>query len=215
MRAEKPPQVGERIRIAMHYGGDWRPLLWLRVGTDGSIYIGLLLGQPTSGAKGSATGEKVIDIKYKDGRPVTPKDLKKGSRVSFKASGEIHLGADTLKGESLEQLPKPRQLCLALFAHPSRYRPPAKHSVNDYDVAVVDYPVDDAQPLYTSVEVAPWSGGAVVAPQGLPHMKVWQSFAFGFAGLTRTPNYALGVTIGHGVEGPWPTLPHLAIVSRR
>ena len=215
MRMATTPLVGERIRVAMYYGGDWRPLIWFRVGKDGSIYLGLLLGQPTFGAKGSATGERIIDVKYNDGRPMIAEDMRKGSRVSFKASGEIHFGSDILTGESLEQLSKPRQLCLALFAHPSRYRPPAKRSVNDFDVEVVDYPVDEARPIYASVEVAPWNGSSMCAPQGLPRMNVWQSFAFGFSGLTRTPNYALGVTIGHGAEGPWPQLPHLAIVSRR
>ena len=209
------PHVGDRIRIAIFYRDHWRPLIWLRVGRDGSIYLGLLLGQPTSGAKGAATGKNVVHVNYNDGSSVMPDDLRKGSRVSFKASGDIHLGSDVLAGKSLEQLSSPRQLCLALFVHPSRYRPPIKRSSRDYDVTVVDYPVDERRPLYASVQVEPWDGGPIAPPQGLRRMIVWQSFAFGFAGLTRTPNYALGVTIGHGVEGPWPQCPHLAIASRR
>jgi hypothetical protein len=208
------PRVGERIRIAMLYGGEWRPLMWLRVGRDGSVYLGLLLGQPSFGLKGSATAGTVTQIKYNNGRPVAAEDLRKGSRVSFKASGDVHIGADVLKGEALETLSKSRQLCLALFVHPGRYRPPAKHSVRDFDVGIVDYPVDDARPLYASVGIAAWNGGSMTPPQPLRGMETWQAFAFGFHGLTRTPDLSLGVVIGHGIEGAWPELPHIVVADQ-
>jgi len=36
------PNVGDRVRVAIQYNEVWRPLAWLRVGKDGSIYLGLL-----------------------------------------------------------------------------------------------------------------------------------------------------------------------------
>ena len=202
-----------RARISVHYDGAWRPLLWFRIGKDGSVYLGLLQGQPAFGASGNVSGKQTVNIKYKDGKLLTARDLRKGSRVSFKASGEIHMSSRNLNGESLEHLAKPRQLCLALFTHPSRYRPRAPLSEKNFDVELADFPIDETRPLYASVHIAPWDGTQVNAPQGLKSMKVWQSLAFGFSGLTRAPDYALGITIGHGVEGPWPRLPHLAIAQ--
>jgi hypothetical protein len=188
--------------------------MWLRIGKDGSIYLGLLQGQPSFGAKGTVVGHGKINVKYKDSEPLKPHDLRKGSRVSFKASGEIHMSSRNLKGEPLANLSKPRQLCLALFTHPSRYRPRTPAAVNDYDMELPNYQINESCPLYASIEVAPWNGESVKVPQSLRRMEVSQSFAFGFANLTRTPDFAIGVTIGHGATGPWPQLPHLAVSQR-
>ena len=195
------------------HAGVLRPLMWLRVGKDGSIYVGLLLGQPTYGTKGHQAASRTTKVLYSNAKPLAPEDLRKGSRVSFKASGEIHLGARVINGTSLENLSNPKQLCLALFIHPSRYKPPRKPAENEYDVSLDGYPVDDSCPMYASIAVAPWKGAEVQPPRGLASIKVWSSFAFGFAGLERTPDYSLGVVIGHGIVGSWPQLPHVALTA--
>jgi len=139
----------------MMYQHFWRPVMWLRIGKDGSIYLGLLQGQPSFGAKGTAVGNGKINVKYKDSKPLKSHDLRKGSRVSFKALGEIHMSSRNLKGEPLANLSKPRQLCLALFTHPSRYRPRTPAAVNDFDIELPNYPINESCPLYASIEVAP------------------------------------------------------------
>jgi hypothetical protein len=211
------PKVGERIRVAIMHGGQWRPLLWLRVGKDGSLYLGLLLNQPsygTIGAKGGSGSQ--IRVNYGEGNPVTAEDLKKGSRVSFKVSGEIHMGAAVHPGPSLQALAKPVQLCIVAFVHPLRYRPPPhKTAKRDYDIGIVDYPVDDSRPMYGSIWVGPWDGGQVEAHGGLKSMDVWQSFAFGFSGLRKAADYYVSATIGHGLVGTWPPLPYVVVVSER
>jgi hypothetical protein len=36
-----------------------------------------------------------------------------------------------------------------------------------------------------------------------------------FRGFRRTPDMALQVAIGHGIEGPWPSLPEIAVLAQK
>jgi hypothetical protein len=209
----KLPSVGDRIRVALWHADAWRPLLWLRVGRDGSIYAGLLLGQPSYGKAGDKPAGPSVTIKYSEGRLLGPEDFNKGSRVSFKASGEVHLGSKIVRGEPLVNLRRPLQLCTFAFVHPARYRPPSKRNSNDYDVAIQDFPVDDNRPLYGALFVRPWDGGAVAPPAPMRSMKRSVRFAFGFSDLQRASSYSLGLAIGDGVEGRWPPLPYVVVAE--
>jgi hypothetical protein len=76
------PKIGDRIRLAIQHQGVWRPLLWIRAGKDGSLYVGMLLDSPTSALHGGATpvgGE--VDVRYSEAQPLTP--IPSSSRVSF------------------------------------------------------------------------------------------------------------------------------------
>jgi len=122
---KETPKVGDRIRVAMLYERLWRPLIWFRVGRDGSIYMGMLLREPTIGKTVSkVVPQPPVTIIYDEARPIANQEALKSSRVSFKASGEIHMGGKVLRGPRLETLSIQTLLCLFLFVHPSRYRPP-------------------------------------------------------------------------------------------
>ena len=125
------PNVGDRVRVAIQYNEVWRPLAWLRVGKDGSIYLGLLTGRPSVAHYVGKPGSKTVHIKYEEARELP--DVPSSSRVSFKASGEIHLAEKVLRGTPLDSLQKPRQLCLMMFVHPSRYIEPSTKNPKDYE----------------------------------------------------------------------------------
>jgi hypothetical protein len=142
------PAIGDRVRVAIRYAHGWRALLWLRAGTDGSIYTGLLLNTPTVARRVSAApSEGRATIRYEDAEDIPESELPSSSRVSFKADGQIHLGNDVLRGRPLIGLVRPMQLCHVRFTHPSRYREPAKKKANDYDVGIAGYPVDEGRPM--------------------------------------------------------------------
>ena len=194
----------------------WRPLVWLRIGTDGSIYCGLLTNQPSYG---KLITKDVTDtgttIKYDEGQELQDSEELKSSRVSFKASGEIHIPGGILQGIPLETLTKPIQLCLLMFAHPERYQTPHKKLKNDYDIGIVGYPVDDSCPLHGSLFVQPWDPKVPPVFRRNTSMQVYANVVLAFRDLRRTPALALQLVIGHGLAGPWPELPGLVIVSRK
>jgi hypothetical protein len=205
------PKVGDRIRVAMFHGGAWRPLVWLRVGADGSVYIGLLLGRPSYARSMSKPGAPTIEMKYADA--IQHPAPSKGSRVSFKAvSGEIHLGDRVLQGRPLKGLDTRRQLCLLQFVHPGRYQPPAQKSSKEYDIGIADYPLDESRPMFGAVIVEPWTA-AVPAPVSLPSMSKYCRVWVDFRGLKEAPDLRLHVLIGHGPQGPWPKLPAVLVTA--
>jgi hypothetical protein len=134
--------------------------------------------------------------------------------VSFKASGEIHLGNRILKGHRLEGLSRPLQLCIASFVHPARYRPPAKMSQTDYDIGIAGYPFDVARPMYGAVFVTPWPIDGTLNRIRVKNMTFQSDILLGFRNLGRTPALALQIAIGHGRQGQWPSFPAIAILAR-
>ena len=153
------PEIGQRIRIAVKHDGLWRPLLWIRAGKDGSIYVGLLMGKPTVARAGEKKAEKVTEVKYSEFEDLD--EFPKSSRLSFHPSGEVHIGDNVVTGlVPLAELKRPLQLCTILFAHPGRYRPPDRKGPEDYDLGIEGYQLDEERPMYGAIVVAPWSARA-------------------------------------------------------
>jgi hypothetical protein len=126
------PAIGNRIRLAIQYEYRWRPLIWIRLGRDGSIYAGLLMDRPGLAIEGETSADRGFRVDYRIGQTLGGAAVPSSSRVSFKASGEVHLGNRTVQGYALEHLQRPTQLCLVVFTHPSRYREPRASAANDY-----------------------------------------------------------------------------------
>jgi hypothetical protein len=210
------PAVGDRVRVALLHGGQWRPILWLRVGKDGSVYAGVLVGTPSTGLLISKSVDQgKATISYSAGVTLAEKTLPSSSRVSFKASGEIHLGNKVLPGRPLEGLLRPLQLCIVTFVHPSRYRLPTKKNDNDYDVGIVGYPLDEARPMYGAIFASPWPYDGTISRISVGNMKCQSDIFLAFRNLGRTPDLALQVAIGHGPEGSWPNLPGIAVLAQQ
>ena len=84
------PEIGQRIRFAVKHEGLWRPLVWVRAGKDGSIYVALLMGKPTVAKAEEKKAEKVTKVKYTEFEDLN--EVPKSSRLSFHPSGEVHIG---------------------------------------------------------------------------------------------------------------------------
>lgn len=155
-----------------------------------------------------------VAVRCSEGKKLEGSALPSSSRVSFKASGEIHLGPQVLRGRPLEGLSKATQLCLMLFAHPSRYRPPSKKNSNDYDVGIAEYPLDELRPMYGAIFVSPWPVDGKIGRISVRGMTFQTDLFFAFRGLGRTPDLALQLALGHGSKGPWPHRPSIIVTSR-
>jgi hypothetical protein len=216
MIVAEPPKIGDRIRVAIHHAGEWRPIFWMRVAHDGDIYIGLLLGRPAVGrflSKRTEAEAGKVTIKYAETEELTGNDLPSSSRISFHPDGRINVGKQVTYGTPLENLQRPRQLCLMRFAHPARYDPPVRRAPNDYDVGIIGYVVDEQKPMYGALFVEPWPQTGTAPVRKLNSMTIWNVVFFGFRGLKRTPDLALQFVIGHGLNGPWPELPDMSVAA--
>ena len=202
------PKIGDRVRFAIWHANAWRPLGWLRVGKDCSIYFGLLSGTPSVAKETVLPSAKQVQFRYQEFKEVPPP---KSSRVSFKVSGEIHLGDSVRHGAPFSDLNEGRQLCTMIFAHPSRYRPPKKTNRYDFDVNIVGYaPVDD-RPMWGGLFVAPFTDSPRLGEKP-PSMETAVSFAVGYRGLTCAPDLVVQIVFGHGATGPWPALPCVVVL---
>jgi hypothetical protein len=204
------PAIGQRIRFAIQYAGARRPLGWVRAGSDGSIYVGALLGKPNIAKNVDKPAEKETRIEY--GQLKQLDNLPKSSRLSFHPSGEVHIGDKVVRGlVSLEKLERSLQLCTLMFAHPGRYRPPDDKAHGDFDLGIVGYEVDEGKPMYGAIMVTPWTAN-VQLPANLDNMTQFVGAAVGLRGFTRTPDLLISIILGHGPSGPWPELPGIAVV---
>jgi hypothetical protein len=185
-------------------------------GLNGSIYVGLLVGAPNTGRFGFKEVEnREATVSFSKGEPLAGKSLLPSSRVSFKASGEIHLGNRVLRGRPLEGLSSPLQLCVVTFVHPSRYRLPPKKNQNDYDVGIAGFPIDVDRPTYGAIFVSPWPIDGALNRIRVKNMTFQCDILLGFRNLARTPDLALQIAIGHGPKGQWPNLPAIAVLERK
>jgi hypothetical protein len=212
MRIQRLPEIGQRVRFAIKYGGAWRPLGWVRAGKDGSIYVGILTGKPTTAKVADKPADKITDVRYSD---LTESDeVPKSSRLSFHPSGEVHIGGKVVTGlVPLAELRRPLLLCLMLFAHPGRYKSPGRKGPGDYDLGIEGYLVDDERPMYGAIVVAPWNTRPQL-PEKLPRMTQSVVVAVGLRGFAKTPDLIIEIILGHGPKGPWPGLPAVNALHR-
>ena len=209
------PKVGDRIRIAISHAGLWRPLAWLRVAKDGSIYFGVLLGRPLTArlVTKSPLGSEG-QIKYNEGQLLERGRLPKGSRASFHPSGEIHLRNEMMYGSPFRDLKRRRQLCLFHLTHPKHYRPAERRKANDYDLTILDYQVDDSRPMYGTLFVEPYMSGSAPQFARLSSMTYCKTVYISFTDLSGTMPLTVQVAIGHGIKGSWPPAPGVLVLTQ-
>ena len=212
MLITKYPEIGQRVRIAIRRGNTWIPICWIRAGSDGSVYFGVLFGRPNAGgALQKQTTSNEARINYDEIEMYEADDIPSSSRVSFKASGEVHVGAKILQGWPLESLSQTIQLCLFHQAHPDNIPVSEKKNPTDYDIGIEGYEFQEDRPTYGSLFVLPWTDGRPVAPIRLKNMEESVTVGLGLRGFSRTPDLFLQVVIGHGPKGPWPKMPGVVV----
>ena len=119
------------------------------------------------------------------------------------------MGDQVEHGPSLETLTRPRQLCLMIFAHPSRYAPLSTTGPNEFDIEIPNYVVNESKPMYGALFVSPLQTSE--NPRlTVKNMEVQKDVFCRFQKLTRTPDLLLQLAVGHGPSGPWPKYPTTA-----
>lgn len=147
------PRSGDRYRVVVRYGDEWRPIFWMKVGKDGSLYLGPRYTNITSlqmGAKSVEQGS--ISIKYSDGQAVLDPAIIERAKLSFHASGIINAAGHRSFRDSFRNLKERQLVCGVVFQHPTMYS--TITHIRNKDICL-QYAFSDGCPLYGFLYVAP------------------------------------------------------------
>ncbi len=185
------------VRLVLDYQGHRRPLFWFQVGKDGSVYAGLSRATVSLSTGEAVPKGRMATLRYSDAQPVIDPTVLKKLHLSFHSSGVINsAGKRSYRSSWRGRLSKSHQLCLMLFEHPSKF--PAVPKPRQRDVAV-NFPIAEKKPLQGRLFVGP--RGKVVAVESFDAQI---SLVFDVRGLDKVADLYVQLTLGHGVEGPWP-----------
>lgn len=197
-------QAGDRIRLVVNYAHAWRPIFWLMVGKDGSVYLGPRYANITRLRKGvAAVKEGAARITYGEGREVTDSAGLKAAKLSIHASGVVNAAGERSFRESLRSIAEQQQLCGIVFQHPGHYAEEA--TIRKRDICL-RYPIDEARPLSRFLYVAPLGRQQLVVQ---PEATYQVNLLFEITKLSGAPNLALQFVLTHGSVGPWPPSTYL------
>ena len=186
------------VRVVLEFESTRRPLCWLEVGKDGSVYFGLSRATASLGAGMKAPeGDNAVSVLYKEANEVQDADVKRKLHISFHASGVINAAGQRSYRSSWRTLPGPNQLALMLFEHPSRY--PTTSAVRKRDVVVACSVAED-EPLFGKLLVA-HGGPSLIRLEGARSQVL---LAFQVKDLTDVPPITVYLALGHGLKGSWP-----------
>jgi hypothetical protein len=188
----------DRVRVAVHYDG-WRPILWLQVGSDGSIYLGPRYKRITTLSRGSVPVEGgQARISYDAGEEIADPAIIREAKLSFHATGIINMADERALRDSLRTLKDQQFLCGMLFQHPSAYAPisvPLKKDI------CRPYPIDERRPLQAHLYVAPLGAQKIVMIRSAVHQ---ENVLLECRGLQGVPDLVIQICLASGVEGSWP-----------
>ena len=191
---------GDTIRIVVKHDSHWRPMFWLHVKRDGSVYLGPRLTKVEEMIRGTSKLEDgKHTVRYDEGQQVTDREIiETKGKISFHASGVIHSAGERAFRDSFRDLKEQQELCRVLFIHPKNFIQIEKIEAKDI---CLDYPVDDKHPIQALVFVAPLSKARIVHVQDA----VYQINCYlVYRGLQGTPDLLFQVVLFNGPEQPWP-----------
>jgi hypothetical protein len=141
------------VRFAIAYGGVRRALLWLNVGDDGSIYLGITRPAGVAFVGSKALGEDgKVQLKYDEGKQVTAEELRRHRHFSLHPSGQDNAAGRTTFRDEWRTLRVPTQLCNNLLDEPIHYPALPNAPARAMDLHCH---VDGSRPLSASLFVAP------------------------------------------------------------
>lgn len=195
------PDLGDRLRILVEYAGTWRPILWIELAKDGSVYLGPRKIEITDLRHGaySLNGEQVR-VLYADGIEITDPEARKKAKLSFHASGVINAPMGRTTRTPLRSLEGQELLCVALFQHPSQFDAISQDAVRKRDVCL-RYPVDEQSPFWACLFVAPTERVAPVIQSSVAYQL---TLMFQYSSGPEIAALTLQVVLCHGPQGPWP-----------
>lgn len=194
------PDLGDRVRIAIEYAGSWRPIYWIELAKDGSIYMGPRTRKTRKLLHGTCkVNNGQFRMLYSNCIEVTDPEVRKKHKLSFHGSGIVNTSLFRTKRASLRTLDAQELLCVVLFRHPSKFAA-IPDAVRKRDVCL-RYPVDEQSPFYAAIYVAPRDK---VVPVFNDQLAYQLTMMFEYPSAPGLTALTLQMILGHGVQGTWP-----------
>jgi hypothetical protein len=186
------------VRLILQVGDVCRAPLWLMVGKDASVYVGL--PRATAWAKHrqkQAVAGGTVEVKYVEGEYVSNRELLKSLHLSFHPSGAINLAGKRNSIPEWRELKKARQLCLILFETIEAY--PTALAVRKRDIPV-NYKPELNHPLVARLLIAPPNSPVIVNGQASSQLIV----AFDITTTAAPSAFRLQIALFEGPTGNPP-----------
>jgi hypothetical protein len=195
------PNPGERVRILVRYNDAWRPIFWLEVEKDGSIYLGFRkknAKEMRTGIPAFREGESLI-VRPEDGQEAS-REVVARAHASVHSSGIINITAahERFFRDSLRTITEQQELCIITFEHPNQFSTVA--NVKSRDVCL-DCPFSEQFALCAQVYVAPRDRCQIVSVQSVAYQT---NVVLGYSQLVGLPGFSVQLVFYHGTATPWP-----------
>jgi hypothetical protein len=126
----------------------------MMVGNDGSIYIAPRKKKIIIIRKGNSVAKNgMVPVDYSDGDIISNKELYKGAKTSFHASGIINSIDSRSYRNSLRNISEQEELCSVLFQHPDKFDNIAFDKQQNRDI-LTKTPIEEKSPLLARVFVS-------------------------------------------------------------
>lgn len=194
------PGHGDNIRILLEYENGWRPILWMEVSKDGSIYLGPRKKTVSEIRQNivHCSSNQPIQIKYSDGVEITNTKDRNRLKISFHSSGIVNSPTGRSIRSAIRSLESQELLCILLFQHPKEFD--VVPAVRKRDVCL-RYPIDEQRPFYARLYIAP---SRDLIPVLDDSAKYQLGLIFEYPARPEIKALTLQLVISHGPEGPWP-----------
>lgn len=203
---------GDHIRILIEYQGKWKPLFWLSVGKDGSIYLAPRKKKVSFVKRGtSITNEGMLSVNFADGEIVQNIESYKGLKTSFHSSGAINSIDNRVYREPLREIKEQQELCIFLFQHPDKYESLEEGEIKKRDIGL-RFPIDEQNPLLARIHVAP---SEKMQPIFNEHALFQVNLVLPFSNLINCQNITVQINF-HSVvgDGTWSPYTYLVYPTR-
>jgi hypothetical protein len=196
------PDHGDTVRILIEDAGEWRPILWMEVSEDGSVYVGprkVVISELRHGIARRLDDDH-IRVLYSDGLEIADEEVRKKAKLSFHASGIVNAPMGRATRNALRSLESQELLCLVLFQHPKEFGAVPFSAVRKRDVCL-RYPIDEQRPIWARLYIAPDRKSIPVLDDSVAHQL---NLVFEYPASPKIDAVTLQVVLSHGPKGPWP-----------
>jgi len=200
-----PKQV---VRLILQAGDIRRALLWLMVGKDASVYVGLprATAWVKQGQKRPVAGG-TVEVKYAEGEHVSNRELLKSLHLSFHPTGAINSAGRRSYIPEWRELKKARQLCQILFETIEAY--PTASAVRKRDIPV-NYKPELNRPLIGQLLIMPPNNPVIVNGQASSQLIV----AFDITTTAAPSTFRLQIALFDGPVGKPPPATYVVWAAR-
>lgn len=191
----------ERIRIVLQYGPELKPIMWFRIGSDGSFYFGPRIKNvlETKVHKGRL-GPGPTRINFADGQVVPKSDKQNDPSISYHSSGVVrgHLSPGLNQVVPLADITDHRLVGYLVFQHPSVFETVSEEQKGDI---ISEFPGSEEQPLWCQIFQLPQNNHKVINVLSSTEQ---QNLTFNVGGEGIDWSYEVQLVLCCGPKGPWP-----------